>query len=216
MKGALLSAWLVVLGGAALAAQDPAPVLERAGAAYQTVSTLSADFVQVVVNPLVGTPDTARGTLYLMRPNHFAMRFTSPKGDRIVADGHHLWLYTPSSTPGQVLRSPIPASGGLGPNLMGQFVERPSERYYARYLRADSLASGWADVITLVPKAADQGYREAVIWIDRDDALLRRMEVVEESGQRRIIQLGRLRVNPGVPQREFRFAPPAGVRVVDL
>jgi outer membrane lipoprotein carrier protein len=130
---------LIALSATALAAQDPGPILERAGAAYRTVSTLSADFVQVVVNPLLGTPDTTYGTLYLMRPNHFAMRFIAAKGDRIVADGRHLWLYTPSTTPGQVLRRPIPESGGLGPNLMGQFVERPTERYHARYLRADSL-----------------------------------------------------------------------------
>jgi outer membrane lipoprotein carrier protein len=123
---------LIALSATALAAQDPGPILERAGAAYRTVSTLSADFVQVVVNPLLGTPDTTYGTLYLMRPNHFAMRFIAPKGDRIVADGRHLWLYTPSTTPGQVLRRPIPESGGLGPNLMGQFVERPTERYHAR------------------------------------------------------------------------------------
>jgi outer membrane lipoprotein carrier protein len=198
------------------AAQDPTPVLERASAAYQTVSTLAADFVQVVVNPLVGTPDTTRGTLYLMRPNHFAMRFSRPQGDRIVADGRHLWLYTPSTTPGQVLRSPIPETGGVGPNLIGQFVERPAERYHARYLRADTLPSGAADVIALAPKKPDPSYQEAVIWVDRDDALLRRIEIVEPSGQRRIVQLERLRVNPGVRQREFKFAPPAGVRVVDL
>jgi outer membrane lipoprotein carrier protein len=198
-----------------LAAQDAGPVLQRAEAAYQTVSTLSAEFVQVVVNPLLGEPDTATGTLYLMRPNHFAMRFTIPEGDRIVADGRHLWLYTPSTTPGQVLRSGIPRTGTTGPNLMGQFVERATERYETKYLRADSLLTGLADVIALAPKSP-QGYREAVIWVDRDDALLRRIEIVEESGQRRVIQLWGMRVNPGVPQREFTFKPPRDVRVVDL
>ncbi|MGH7645522.1 MAG: LolA family protein, partial [Gemmatimonadales bacterium] len=44
--------------------QDPGPILDRASAAYATVRTLSADFVQVVVNPLVGGPDTTRGRLY--------------------------------------------------------------------------------------------------------------------------------------------------------
>lgn len=200
----------------ALAAQDVWPILERASAAYQTVSTLSADFVQVVVNPLVGTPDTTRGTLHLMRPNHFAMRFTRPRGDRVVADGRHLWLYTPSTTPGQVIRTAIPETGTTGPNLIGQFVERPRERYDARYVRGDSLASGWADVVALAPKRTELPYREAVLWIDRDDGLVRRIEIVETSGQRRVVILERLQVNAGVRQREFRFSPPAGVRVVDL
>lgn len=198
----------------ALLLQDPGPVLDRASAAYQTVSTLSADFVQVVVNPLVGAPDTTRGRLYQMRPNHFAMRFTEPRGDRIVADGRYLWLYTPSTTPGQVIRTAIPPAGSTGPNLIGQFVERPRERYRARYLRADSLEEKVADVVALAPRAPDQPYTDAVLWVDRETGLLRRLEITETSGQRRILVLRNVRVNAGVPDREFRFSPPAGSRVV--
>src|SRR5207247_9419491 len=43
---------------------DPWPVLDRASQTYQTISTLSADFVQVIVNPLIGSPDTSRGKIY--------------------------------------------------------------------------------------------------------------------------------------------------------
>ncbi len=198
-----------------LPAQDPGPILDRASAAYQTVATLSADFVQVVANPLAGAPDTTRGRLYEMRPSRFAMRFTDPKGDRIVADGRWLWLYTPSTTPGQVIRAAIPATGTTGPNLIGQFVEHPRTRYRARYLRADSLADGWADVVALTPTAPDQAYDEAVIWVDRDDGLVRRIEIAETSGQRRTVILRRVMVNAGVPQKEFTFAVPSGARVVD-
>ncbi len=198
-----------------LPAQDPGPILDRASAAYQTVATLAADFVQIVANPMAGGPDTTRGRLYEMRPSRFAMRFTDPKGDRIVADGRWLWLYTPSSAPGQVIRSAIPATGNTGPSLLGQFVEHPRTHYRARYVRADSLADGWADVVALAPTAADQPYREAVIWVDRDDGLLRRVEIVEQSGQQRTVILRHLTVNAGVPQREFTFSVPSGARVVD-
>src|SRR6266478_5859467 len=156
---------------------DPWPILDRASATYQTITSLSADFVQVIVNPMIGTPDTTRGKLYQMRPSRFAMRFTEPKGDRIVADGRYLWLYTPSTVPGQVIRSRIPEVGTTGPNLIGQFVERPRQRYDARYLRADSLPGGMADVVALVPKAKDQPYSEARIWVDRNNGLVRRIEI---------------------------------------
>jgi outer membrane lipoprotein carrier protein len=198
-----------------LRAQDPWPVLDRASAAYQTIATLSADFVQIVANPMIGAPDTTRGRLYQMRPNRFAMRFTHPAGDRIVADGRFLWLYTPSTTPGQVIRARIPEFGTTGPNLIGQFVERPRERYTARYVRADSLAEGVADVVRLTPKAGDQPYTEAEIWVGRDDGLVRRLEIAEASGQRRTVRLRDIRVNGGAPGREFTFTPPAGVRVVE-
>ena len=199
----------------ALQNPDPWPVLDHASQVYQTVTTLSADFVQIVTNPMLGAPDTTRGRLYQMRPSRFAMRFTDPKGDRIVADGRFLWLYTPSTTPGQVIRSRIPEYGTTGPNLIGQFVEQPHARYRAHYVRVDSLPEGTADVVTLVPKLDDQPYSEATIWVGRDDGLVRRVDITEASGQRRTVILRQIRVNDGVPGREVTFAPPAGVRVVD-
>ena len=199
-----------------LPAQDPGPILDHASASYQTIRTLSAEFTQVITNPMLGAPDTTRGKLYQMRPSRFAMRFTHPRGDRIVADGRHLWLYTPSTTPGQVIRTTIPAtSTSGGPNFIGQFVERPRERYRARYVRADSIAGRATDVVELVPKTDDLPYSNAVVWIDREDGLVRRVEIEETSGQQRTLVLAKLAVNRGVPGREFTFSPPAGLRVVD-
>src|SRR5881409_2088478 len=165
--------------------QDPLAILDRASSSFDTVKTLAADFTQIVDNPMLGDPDTTRGRLYQRRPNYFAMRFSDPKNDRIVADGRRLWLYTPSTTPGQVIRTTIPGTGTTGPSLIGQFVEHPRERYDARYVRADSLSGGAVDVITLTPHANDLGYSEATVWIDRKDGLVRRIDIVETSGQRR-------------------------------
>jgi outer membrane lipoprotein carrier protein len=199
-----------------LPAQDPWPILDGASAAYQAVRAFSADFTQVVINPMIGEPDTTRGKLYQEPPGLFAMRFTRPKGDRIVADGRSLWLYTPSTTPDQVIRTPIPKTGTTGPNLIGQFVDHARERYQASYIRADTLSrDGVADVIALDPKDRTLPYRGAVIWVARSDSLVRRMEIAEVSGQERIIVLRGLQVNGAVPAGEFKFSVPRGVQVVD-
>ncbi len=212
----LLAVGLLSAGPPVRQSADPWPVLDRASATYQTITSLSADFVQIITNPMIGTPDTTRGRLYQMRPSRFSMRFTAPKGDRIVADGRFLWLYTPSTTPGQVIRSRIPEYGTTGPNLIGQFVEQPRERYTAQYVRADSLPDGGGvDLIRLVAKGHDQPYSEATIWVGRQDALVHRVDIVESSGQERTVILRNIRVNRGVPGRELTFSPPAGVRVVD-
>jgi len=194
---------------------DPWPALDHASASFDTVRTLAADFTQVVDNPMLGDPDTTRGRLYQQRPNFFAMRFSDPQNDRIVADGRRLWLYTPSTTPGQVIRTTIPGTGSTGPNLIGQFVEHPRERYSARYVRLDSIAGVPVDVIALTPRVTDLPYSEATVWIAKPDGLIRRIEIVENSGQRRTITLKNLTVNTPIPAREFRFAPTSGVRVVD-
>jgi len=195
--------------------QDPWSVLDRASASFDTVRTLQADFIQIVENPMLGDPDTTRGTLFQRRPNYFAMRFSEPKNDRIVADGRRLWLYTPSTTPGQVIRTTIPGTGTTGPNLIGQFVEHPRARYDAAYERADSLPDGPVDVIALTPRAKDLLYSAAIVWISKQDGLVRRIDLVETSGQHRTIALQHLSVNRAIAAREFRFSPTSGVRVVD-
>ena len=196
-------------------AQDPWTALDHASAVYQTVQTISADFVQVIENPMVGPPDTTRGRLYQRRPSRFAMRFSVPPSDRIVADGKYLWLYTPSTTPGQVIRSRIPETGTTGPNLIGQFVERPRERYTARYVRADSTAGGRMDVVSLTPRDSTLPYSGATVWVGRNDGLVHRLDINESGGQVRRVWLSRLQLNVQVPAAEFSFAPPKGVQVVN-
>jgi outer membrane lipoprotein carrier protein len=211
----LHSALVMISALSVLRAQDPWPVLDHASATYQTVQTLAADFVQVIENPMVGPPDTTHGRLFQQRPSRFAMRFSVPPSDRIVADGKYLWLYTPSTTPGQVIRSRIPDVGTTGPNLIGQFVERPRERYTARYVRADSTAAGWTDVVALTPRDTTLPYSGATIWVGRGDGLVHRLEIAESGGQTRRVWLSRLQLNAEVPAAEFRFTPPRGVAVVN-
>ena len=197
-----------------LSAQDPFAVLARAKSAYDSIHTLRADFMQIVDNPMIGAPDTTRGVLYQEPPARFAMNFTEPKGDRIVADGHYLWVYTPSAASGQVIRSAIPATGTTGPNLIAQFVEQSKERYRARFVRTDSTAAGVADVVHLEPIAADQPYTEATVSVARS-GLVTKLDITETSGQRRVLIFTKHRLNAHVSASTFRFTPGAGVRVVD-
>lgn len=194
------------------AAQDPATALQRAEAAYRALTTLQAGFTQTLDNPMLGT-ETAEGILFLERPNRFAMRFTDPVGDRIVVDGTWLWLYAPSSVPEQVIRQPVPSTGMTTPNLMGQFADRPLERYEARYVREDTVAGRRVDVVALTPKQAGLGFRSAEIAVD-DDGLFRRIRLVEDSGQRRTLVLDDITTGVAIPERELRFDVPDGVKVV--
>jgi len=86
-----------------------------------------------------------------------------------------------------VIRSRIPEYGTTGPNLIGQFVEQPRERYTAQYVRADSLPDGWAQSTSSdsYQEAQDQPYTEATIWVGREDRLVHRVDIVETSGQER-------------------------------
>ena len=199
---------------ASLHAQDAPSALRRAENAYRTLTSLRAEFRQVITNPMLGGPETSTGTLFLLKPDRFAMRFAEPEGDRLVADGEWLWAYTPSTVPGQVIRQPVPRFGAATPNLFAQFVDRPLERYTATYVGRDTVAGDEVDMVRLVPNADNLGFRQATIGISTATGMLRRVNLIEDSGQRRRLELLRIESDAEVPAAEVTFTVPRGVRVV--
>jgi outer membrane lipoprotein carrier protein len=147
--------------------------------------------------------------------NRLSMRFSDPDGDAIVVDGRQVWVYTPSTAPGQVIRMPIPTGALYGLNVLSWILDRPAERYRMRYLRADKVNGRVADVVELIPLSSELPFSRAVVWLDRDDALPRRLEISERRGGVRTITLSHVRANTALPADAFAFTVPDGVRIVD-
>ncbi|HTC25330.1 MAG TPA: outer membrane lipoprotein carrier protein LolA [Gemmatimonadales bacterium] len=201
--------------GALRAQQDAKAVVGRAALAYRSLSALRADFDQLIENQMLGNAES-KGVLIQSGEAKLSMRFSEPPGEAIVIDGRYVWVYTPSTTPGQVLRLPVPSGGPVyGYNLLAWLLDRPTERYATSYLRADRLDNRSMDVVEMVPTVPDMPFSRATVWIDRTDGLPRRMEIEELSGQRRTLTLHNLRINQPVSANTFTFAVPDGVRVVD-
>jgi outer membrane lipoprotein carrier protein len=199
---------------APLTAQDAITALGRAEQTYAGLEALTAEFVQTIVNPMLGGPEVSSGVLFIAPPSRFSMRFSEPEGDRIVADGTWLWAYTPSTVPGQVIRTAIPAAGAASPNLLAQFVVRPLEHYRVSHVGVDSSQQVVADVVRLIPRSDEVQFREAEISIARGTGFILRLSVRELSGQRRTLEFSEISVGAPIPIDELGFAVPEGVRVV--
>ncbi len=210
----LAVASLLLLAPMRLAAQDAGAVVGRSARVYRSLSSLRADFVQVIDDKMIGKYD-AKGVLIQAGDNKLSMRFSDPPGDMIIADGEQVWVYTPSTTPGQVLRLPLPSDPVYGFNVLAWVLDRPAERYQTTYLRADTLGGRRMDVLEMVPLQPELPFRRAVVWLDREDALPRRLEIEEKSGATRLLTLSHLRLNESIPDRTFRFDVPGGVRIID-
>ena len=197
------------------AQQDARSIVSRAAFAYRSLSALRADFDQLIENQMIGNA-ASKGVLEQAGQARLSMRFTDPPGEAIVIDGKWVWVYTPSTTPGQVLRIPVPTGGPVyGYNLLAWLMDRPTERYNSTYVRADRLDNRPMDVVEMVPTVPDMPFGRATVWLDRGDGLPRRMEIEELSGQRRTLTLHNVRVNQPVSNKTFTFEVPAGVKIVD-
>lgn len=206
---------MLVCASSPLYAQDPGPILDRAVAAYGNVTTLRAHFTQSIRDPMLGSDETSRGEFIQQRPNKFAMRWSQPRGDLILADGQYIWVFLPSSTPNQVVRSALSSRTGETGDLVAEFLDRPRDRFTVAHERAEAVGARAADVLALTPRDRNAGYRRVLIWVDRQDDLVRQVEITEASGAVRRITFDRLKVNQPIPSSTFAFRPPAGARVVD-
>jgi outer membrane lipoprotein carrier protein len=214
-KALLAAALMLVAASGSLPAQDAQAIVGRSSRVYRSLSSLTADFVQVIDNPMIDSAES-RGTLVQAGPAKLSMRFSDPPGEAVVIDGQYVWVYTPSTVPGQVVRLRAPSGGPVyGYNLLAWFLDRPAERYESKYLREEKIGTRPADVIELTPAVPDLPFERAVIWLDRQDGLPRRLEITEKSGALRTLILSNLRVNRRVSDDTFEFDVPSGVRVVD-
>lgn len=213
-RALLLLALLAVPAAVTAQQQDGEQVAARAARVYRGLSSLTADFTQVIEDEALGRLE-ARGTLVQAGQNKLAMRFTDPKGDAIVVDGRYVWVYTPSTTPGQVIRAPLPSGPVYGFNLLAWLLDRPTERYRITYLRRDFVDFAQVDVLEFIPLSSEMPFRRAVMWIDRESALPRKLEIEEEPGAMRTLSLAKLKMNQQVGQKTFRFDVPSGVRVIE-
>jgi|GraSoiStandDraft_24_1057298.scaffolds.fasta_scaffold458925_1 outer membrane lipoprotein carrier protein len=217
MSRAIRRAAVMILATASIAgAQSTDQTLDRAITAWGKVKTARATFEQTVTNSLTGSSATARGEYQQQRPNRVAIRFTDPAGDRIVADGASVWVYLPSSAPGQVVKRSASDGTALPLDITGEFLTDPRGRYDISSAGSGTVGGHSAKALLLSPKPQTQApFTKATIWVDDDDALIRQFEVVEPSGVTRRIRITSLDLNVPVDKSTFSFTPPAGVRVVE-
>ncbi len=194
---------------------DPLTIVRRAGAAYRALTSLQADFDQLIQDADIGDTLPSRGKLYQAGNNAFAMRFTDPPDEALIIDGQYVWAYTPSTAPGQVIRMRMETDPVYGVNLLARILDRPAERYTTTWLRSDTVSGRRVEVVAIVPRSANVNFAKAVLWLDREDWLPRRIELDESARVRRILTLARLRPNAALDREVFEFKVPRGVRIVD-
>jgi outer membrane lipoprotein carrier protein len=191
-------------------------VIDKAVATYNKTKTSKGTFEQAITNPLTGSTVKAIGEFQQQRePARFSFRFVQPKGDMIVGDGKWLWVYLPSSTPGQVIKVPMTDGGAGSLDLASRFFDSPKTRFTISDAGTATVAGRATHALVLKPKSSSEPFTQAKVWIDNADGTLRQFETVEPSGITRLVTVTAVTPNAPVDAKLFSFKAPKGARVVD-
>jgi outer membrane lipoprotein carrier protein len=211
--GLLIAIWGLSIPGV-LAAQTSRALelMEEAANRYREVGTFCASFHQVLDVPLLRETHESRGQLCQGQPDLFAMRWSDPEGDAVVADGQHFWVYYPSADPGQVLQFSMEVRPG-GLDLRREFLESPDTKYHLSYEGEEEVNGRRAYVIAARPIEAST-FTEARLWLDADRLFIVRVRIGMENGSVRTLTLSDLDLDPPPDPNRFRFTPPPGAQVI--
>ncbi|MGB5104000.1 MAG: outer membrane lipoprotein chaperone LolA [Steroidobacteraceae bacterium] len=204
-KRALLTTVLCLVAQAAGAASGDS--LARVEAYLGSLKTLSAEFVQVVRDRDGQVTERATGTFSLSRPDRFRWDYRDPYVQTIVADGRKLWLY--DSDLEQVTVRTLEAGLGTTPATLLSGSGKVGESFVAGPVEREGVLT-WC---RLQPKSASSDFERVSLAFD-DSGELAAMELLDKLGQGTEIEFGKLRRNPALDEKLFRFVPPEGADVI--
>ena len=207
---------LVTIGAAPMAAQSSAEsAYDRVAKAWATHTTLSANFEQRINNTLLGRTASSRGTFLQQKPGRVSITFTEPAGDRIVSDGTSLWVYLPSSAPGQVMKLPASADGAVVADMLGQLLDAPRKNFTITGGDAATIDGRTTRRVLMTPRVAGSvPFTKATLWLDDKEPRPIRVQVTDGQGVERTITLTTWVPNATLPKDAFTFTAPKGVKVV--
>jgi outer membrane lipoprotein carrier protein len=202
---------LALLGimGLATTTAFAAPVRQTAALQVQHyvdgLTSLRAEFRQLVSDARGRVIERAEGTMALSRPGRFRWDYRVPP-QLIVSDGQTVWLYDVDLA--QVTIRPAgEALAGTPAMLLAGGGDLADEFAITDAGRDEGLA--WS---LLVPRRADADFREVRLGFAGPE--LRRMVMLDRLGQTTDLEFLQVERNPRLDASLFSFEPPAGVDVV--
>jgi outer membrane lipoprotein carrier protein len=170
------------------------------------VKTGRASFTQTVTSADGARKKTSSGSFEFARPNRFRFAYAKPFEQLIVADGQKVWIYDAelnqaSSRPLSRALGSTPAALLAGGKLDADFTltAQPSQ--------------GGLDWALATPKAADGSFKSMRVGFKGRE--LAAVEILDNFGQRSLLQFSAFAANAVVAPEQFRFTPPAGADVVE-
>lgn len=204
-------------------AADPArQVAATVQSFYDQTKDLSASFFQTYVNKVYDRTDRSQGRVVFKKPGRMRMDYAKPNGKIIVAGGGKITMFEPGDEPGdqgQVLEQAInqtdlPQAMAF---LMG--TSRLADDFDFKLLDAAREGYPTGQVLELKPRKPNPHFDRLLFYVESASALrglVRRLVIIDASGNRNRFDFSEFKFNSGAPDSTFTWKPPANARRVQL
>jgi len=165
---------------------------------YNSINTLTADF-----SKSSGNKEDFSGKIYLKKENKLRIEL---KNNTIITDGETFWNYNKKEN--KVIINNYDESEPSELSLNNFIQVYPSKS------NVSSGEEGNYKTLTLVPKSAELNFTSAKLYINNDDLVEK--VIVDSNSGKSTIRLSDYKLNQDIPDSEFTYSPPKGIKVIDL
>ncbi|HEY3360072.1 MAG TPA: outer membrane lipoprotein chaperone LolA [Polyangia bacterium] len=210
-----LAALVLTLGSAADAQTGRLPVkdvIAKMQAFYEKIQDLKADFKQEIQNPTTGRTKQSYGVIKLKKPGKMRWDYSKPEKKHFISDGQTLWVYEPEDQQAfkQELKSTnlsaavtfLSGKGNLAAEFNFEFA--PAGKYGGK----DDYA------VKLTPKQPSAQFKSIILVVDPTSFQVKLSVVFTPDGGQSKVWFTGVQLNKKIPDAEFKFTPPSGVRVI--
>ncbi|HVZ74154.1 MAG TPA: outer membrane lipoprotein carrier protein LolA [Polyangia bacterium] len=210
---------------AAAVATSPAPgarlstneVVARIQRRYDGAKDFRAHFTQTLTNAAFGRKSSSAGEVLLKKPGRMRWNYTQPEPKMYLADGNVLWLYEPEDKQAfkqDLKSSQLPAALAF---LTGQGKLAAEFDITTPNMKTSPPGYGTSTdyVLSLSPKAPQAQVKAILFVVDPTTFDVRETVIFDQQGNVNDLTFSDLRFNTAIPDPTFRWAPPAGVRLID-
>ena len=208
---------LVVLGlTAAISSANPAAdvhsIAQAVDERYNHLRSLQAEFTEIYRG--AGMERTESGTLWLKKPGKMRWEYRSPRDKLFLSDGRDAWFYVPGER--QVRRTAVKKLEDLRSPLAFLLGKTKLEKeLQGLSLAADVTPLAPGDVVLRgVPKSLADRVSQVLLEITPEH-WISRITIEEVDGSVTEYRFSNQKENVAVPDRQFQFAVPDGVEVID-
>ncbi len=172
---------------------------------YNTITTLSAEFVQEAYSSTLDSSEHAKGTVSFKKPG--MMRWDYFGGGLIISNGKFVWVYDPDLA--QVMETSVdPSKPGITTNFLSGLSDLKRD-FVVELLNAG--ASGYE--LSLTPKTPLGNTKELIIEIDRD-FLLKKTTAIDSFNNETRVTFHDIKINIDLPDDKFVYKKQKGIKII--
>jgi outer membrane lipoprotein carrier protein len=210
---------VLLAGSAPTASALPGPpsldeIVTKVQATCARTRDLSAHFEQIATIKSLDQVQKASGILLLKRPEKMRWEYRTPEPRLFVTDGKTLWAYSPAEKQVVVQQIDQAFASRLPLAILAGDCALRKDFQVSQVVNAATRGSTTSAILDLTPRHPEAGIARMLLEVSLKDYTVTRTTIFDSQGNTTVITLSEVKLDPGIPEQEFTFTPPAGVRVV--